>query len=901
MMSPPTTTVPPTSLPPTTTSLPAPIDWWASPDFWTIVAGVAAVLIPAVGVAVWAVRVLRRRSAQQPGVRRRLLGRRGPMIRNDWPTLSPRFTGRTDLLSQLRRQLPKGRPVVLHGLGGVGKTQTVLAYLDHHQRAYQVIWWVRAEQSATLTQDLARLAGPLGLPERADPDQTVVVGAVRRWLTGHRGWLLVLDNATTEHALADVLPSQPLRGQVLLTSRNPMWPDATPVYVHPWTTTESLAFLHSSMPAAQRTDEAGMAALALELGHLPIALEQASAYLHAAPRPLGEYLELLRLEPGRWLDTRGLADDERTVAKTWAAALDELRRTKGAEELLTLCAFLAPDDIPQELLTEGQGALPEPLKAVAGDAGTLDQAVIALRRYSFVTLTDDTLGVHRLVQAVSRHRLSEDQAKTWAGSAVNLVAMFFPEKADEVRAWPDCELLLPHALAAAGHAARVKAEPVATSWLLDRAAVYLQSRARLAEAHEHAEHAVAIVEAAFGPDHRYVASARNDLGLILRDLGDLKGARVQIERALAIEEAALGPDHEMVALRRHNLGVVLQGLGDLKGAREQLERALATVEAALGPDHPTVATYQGNLGMVLESLGDLKGARVQLERALATDEAALGPDHEMVALRRHNLGVVLQGLGDLKGAREQLERALAIHDAALGPDHPRVAVSRANLGAVLLDLGDLDGARGQLERALAVIEAALGRDHPTVASARTNLGAVLLDLGDFNGARVQLERALAIHEATLDPDHPTVANARSNLAAVLQDLGDLDGARVQLERALEIDEAALGPDHPTVADHRSNLGVLLQDVGDLKGAREQHERALQVTEAALGPDHPAVANRRHNLGMALWGLGDLKGAREQLERALAIHEAALGRDHPRTQDIRTKLGGVRQALREGRP
>lgn len=507
----------------------------------------------------WVVRALRQRRARSVGPRRRLLGRNGPVIRNDWPSLSPRFTGRTDLLGQLRRELGRGRPVVLHGLGGVGKTQTVLAYLQRHQRAHDIVWWVRAEQAATLTQDLARLAQPLGLPESADPDQTMVVGAVRRWLATHGRWLLVLDNATTEYALADLLPAQPLRGHVLLTSRNPLWPDASPIYVHPWTKDESLAFLNISLPAAQRSDRASIVALATELGHLPIALEQASAYLHAASRPLDQYLALLRQDLGRWLDVRGLADDERTVAKTWAAALDQLHHTKGADELLTLCAFLAAEAIPRELLSGGAELLPEPLREVVGDQGKLDQAEIALRRYSFANLTDDTLGVHRLVQAVARHRLSEDQYKLWAGSTIKLVARFFPGEAGDVRSWAMCERLLPHALAAAGHAAVVEAEPKLTSWLLDRAATYLQGRARYAEARQHFEHALTIAETALGSDDPDVAVRKNDLALVLQDMGDFRGAREQLERALAISEAALGPDHPTTRVLRDHLARSTKG------------------------------------------------------------------------------------------------------------------------------------------------------------------------------------------------------------------------------------------------------------------------------------------------------------------------------------------------------
>jgi tetratricopeptide (TPR) repeat protein len=146
-------------------------------------------------------------------------------------------------------------------------------------------------------------------------------------------------------------------------------------------------------------------------------------------------------------------------------------------------------------------------------------------------------------------------------------------------------------LAAAGHAERLGVAGEQAGSLLYEASAYLRGRGVYRQARPVAEWALALTEAALGPDHPHMATWRNDLGLVLRALGDLEGARVQMERALAIGEAALGPDHPYVAIRRNNLGGVLRELGDLEGARVQMERALAIGEAALGTDYPAVAGY----------------------------------------------------------------------------------------------------------------------------------------------------------------------------------------------------------------------------------------------------------------------------------------------------------------------
>jgi tetratricopeptide (TPR) repeat protein len=144
--------------------------------------------------------------------------------------------------------------------------------------------------------------------------------------------------------------------------------------------------------------------------------------------------------------------------------------------------------------------------------------------------------------------------------------------------WPRWAVLLPHVLAAADHftalpGGQQDAARDDASWLLDRAAAYLQVHARLAEARPLAERALAIDEAAYGPDHPAVATGLNNLALILKDLGDPDGAQPLAERALAITEAAYGPDHPTVAIRLNNLATILRDLGDPDGARPLAERA----------------------------------------------------------------------------------------------------------------------------------------------------------------------------------------------------------------------------------------------------------------------------------------------------------------------------------------
>jgi tetratricopeptide (TPR) repeat protein len=763
---------------------------------------------------------------------------------------NPNFTGREEHQASLKTALSSGKPAALtqaiHGLGGVGKTQLALEYAYRNVAEYDIVWWVRSEEPATLAADYASLADALDLPEKEATDQLLIIKAVKQWLEQNPKWLLVFDNAKDSVEVRNYIPQGGI-GHVLITSRNPGWRGTTtPLDVKVLERSESVDFL---LKRTGYTDKEAADALAEALGDLPLALEQAGAYMEVKGRTLSDYLNMFIVHKNKLLNRAAPSTDyPDTVATTWDIAFNEVMQiSSSGADLLNLCAFLAPDDIPVELLNSGAQHLPESLTAVASDPLAFDDAVDPLRRYSLVEITAETISVHRLVQAVTRDRLDEDERKKWAEAAVRIVNKAFPFESYDVGTWPVCSRLLPHALAAAEHAEALDVALDLTGRLLNQTGAYLRGRAQFTEAKEMFKQALAIGEATYGPDHPNVAAGVNNLGNVLQDLGDMEGAKKMFERALAIDEATYGPDHPDVAISFNNLGSVLKALRDMEGAKKMYERALAIGESAYGPDHPQVAIYVSNLGLVLHDLGDMEGAKKMFERALAINESAYGPDHPNVAIDVNNHGLVLHDLEDMEGAKKMFERALAIDESAYGPDHPQVAIYVSNLGGVLHYLGDVETAKKMYERALAIDEVAYGPDHPNVAIDVNNLGLVLQALGDIEGAKKMFERALAIDESAYGPDHPNVAIRVNNLGSVLQALGDMEGAKKMFERALAIDEAAYGPDHPDVAIRVNNLGSVLQDLGDLEGAKKMCERALSIFTEYLGEDHPNTVTVQNNL------------------------------------------------------
>jgi tetratricopeptide (TPR) repeat protein len=463
------------------------------------------------------------------------------------------FTGREALLKRLHTQLRTAQTAALgqaiSGLGGIGKTQLAVKYAYRHQLEYRAVLWAYAETTEALTTSYTEIARLLQLPQKDAKEQEEIIQGVKDWLSNHQNWLLILDNADEPDVLIPFLPPK-VGGHLIVTTRaadlsNLGLGFGHVLTVQKFTKQQDVPFLlrRAGLKRVSSQDREYARRIANELDGLPLALNQAGVYLATTGSSLASYWELYQQQRATLLHTLKDREYPRSVAKTLLLSFERVeQRNPAAADLLRLCAFLAPDVIPEELLTKGARELGNVLAPVVEDAHQFNQALADLRAYSLLTRYPQsrTLIVHRLVQAVLRDSMTTETQQQWMQRVVLAVNAAFP--GIKFEDWPICERLLPHALICATWIEQVPFVPAAAH-LLNQVGYYLINRGRYMEAELLLKRALAIREQDLDPMHLDTALSLNDLATLYQRQGKYEQAELLYQRALAIREHLLGAEH----------------------------------------------------------------------------------------------------------------------------------------------------------------------------------------------------------------------------------------------------------------------------------------------------------------------------------------------------------------------
>ncbi|KAJ5753069.1 Disease resistance protein [Penicillium odoratum] len=670
-----------------------------------------------------------------------------------------RFVAREDQLKRVEEILDTTigrRTAVVHGLGGIGKTQLAIAYVKRNRSHFSATIWLNARDETALKQSFARAAEWIlrhypsltyiaSALENRDLDETVK--AVKRWLdepTNDR-WLIVYDNYdnplfgnNTEKGLRhasyveadtdkdddkDLTKAFDLRkflpetdhGAIIATTRSSMVKVGQPVHLRKLENiNDSLEILASVSGREDLRQDPVATDLARRLDGLPLALATAGAYLEQVSISCTEYLQLYR-ESWQQLqkETPQLAAYDQTLYSTWNLSYQHIQQQSPiAAMLLRQWAYFASEDLWYELLKDSGPDQPEWLSTLTENKLTFHKNLRLLCSHGLVEADATTplqhvesrgYSVHGCVHSWMINVLNQglDMGMTWI--AVKCVAVRVP-RLDEHEFWLLIRRLIAHA---------------------DRCLETIDN--------------IQVKEEA--------AEAMHSLGLLYAHQGRLQEAEAMYERALKGKEKALGQEHTSTLKTINNLGALYADQDRLQEAEAMFQRALEGREKAQGREHTSTLDTINNLGNLYMNQGRLQEVETMYKRALEGYEKAWGRGHISTLDTINNFGALYMNQGRLQEAEAMYERALEGYEKAWGLEHTSTLDTVNNLGNLYMDQGRLQEAEAMYKRALEGYEKAWGLEHTSALDTVNNLGNLYMNQGRLQEAEAMYERALEGYEA----------------------------------------------------------------------------------------------------------------------------------------------------------
>ncbi|MEU5216807.1 FxSxx-COOH system tetratricopeptide repeat protein [Streptomyces sp. NPDC020807] len=801
------------------------------------------------------------------------------------PLPNPHFAGREAELSELHRQLGSSTraavlPHALHGLGGVGKTQLALKYVQLHRHEYDRVWWIDAEQPAVIRAQLTMLAPELGLVP--DPQSDTVARVLAALASGapHSRWLLVFDNAGQPNEVIPYLPSligdSEGAGRILITSRHAGWSDrvlATRVDV--FTRAESRAFLRARAPWASSEQADQLADL---LGDLPLALEQCAALQRQTGIAVPDFLAMIEQRRAEVL-AEGVDSITLPVAVVWRASMDALSaQTPGALELLRLLAFFGPEPVAQAFLHDARMLpLPPALMRLARDPLARGRTIRAINQFSLLTVDNvaGTVQMHRLVRAVLQDELSAEEQSDMRHLVHQVIAAHDPGDTQRPEHWRNYADILPHLeptglprcedrhirdtaihlisyLLARGvlRGAAQLGERISTEWrsLLGeddlqtlwatryRASAHWQL-AEFATSRPLSEEVLRRLRETVGDDHEYTLTAAGALAADLRTAGRFAEAMGLDEDAYRRSVNVYGAEDPFTLRAGHNYGVSLRVNGRYGEALDLDRRVYRDRRTVLGLTASSTLFSVNNVARDMRECGEYAAALELQEETLAQYRAQFGDRHPHTMRAIKNMSVTCRKAGRFERARRLAEEALDLYLTIFGAQHIDSLAAFANLANDLRLTGDTEAAERQGAQAVERYREVLGAEHPLTYVAAVNHGAALRAVGRFPQA-LRLDQATAPGlERALYETHPWPLLAHVNLATGMARTGDHESARDLSARCVRTLEDRYGDRHPATLAASCNLSLDLVSCGEEERGTELLASVVRRYRDTLGPDH----------------------------------------------------------------
>lgn len=868
------------------------------------------------------------------------------------PNSSSRFTGRGDILAKLsnyfiphpdfRRQ--RRRIFVLHGMGGIGKTQICLKFSeDMSDRLVNVrslflhasqslfrfshIFWVDASSADTISQCLKGIcslpaAQSSGLVNGSSESALAWMGSLQN------EFLMVLDNADTltSEDLEKFFP--PGNGvNILITTRNPALSCLTVVEnslgVNDMAEEDAISLLLRS--SALDTTDTSLRNIAKgivsDLCCLPLAVDQAGAFIRSGAYNLAEYHNLYKKQSQKLLSSlmfKGASQYNKTVYGTWELSINQLKSKARLNEfdvhaaqiallILNIFAFYHYQRISEDIfknaaensnkrdieVEKGHG-LPLAISLLdhrllhLDDMGEWDsfgfkQGIQILLTLSLI-MRGPSVGVysvHPLVHTWMREIMSDKDKVTYCKMAYIILACSISEN-KETADYAFRQELLPHLKANCQYNTQ-------THDFYDdsheRISMILDEGGYYAEAERLKIEVVEERKKVLGDEHLHTISAMASLASTYRQRGKYKEGEELGNKVLIARRRLLGEDHSDTICTMGNLALIYCRRGKYKEAEEIGSQVFNANVRILGEWHPDTLMAMGNLASTLHEWGHYIEAQELELKVLDMRKRILGEYHPDTINTMGSLATTYSRRGRYKEAEELEVQVQTIKRRLLGEEHPQTIAAMGNHAVTCCCRGKYEEAEEMQSQALNLSKRILGEEHPYTIFAMNNLASIYHQRGKYKEEEELQVKVLDARKRILGEDHPETINTMGNLAATYSERGKYKEAVELGIHTVDAGSRILGVENPHTILAMGQLALIHYQMGNYNEAKDLGIRALDAKRRILGEDHPETILAVELLSITYLRMGQKKEAERAEVQVLEARKKILGEKHPDT--IRT--------------
>jgi tetratricopeptide (TPR) repeat protein len=861
----------------------------------------------------------------------------------------PTYTERPYLTEELGVKLGKRHggaglayAVAVTGLGGTGKTQLVLHYIEGHEEEYDTILWIDVRSEETARSSYERCCRALCLPIEAPtvdvPLQDIpAVQAVLLWLRSedqNKRWLVAVDNADDLSWDVSGIVPKGRTGTVIVTSQDAqasrLLGGRTPrVRVDAMEPEEAVCLVSNYFdePLWRRD---GCLALVEEitecLDRLALAMDLAGARVRADLENGDDMATALRqyIADYKHSQDRLLRDEEfarinsykKTVWTAWETSLASLREVEDRHsdtypvQLLSFVTLLDRANVQDELFRLASLGLEDACNRLDAEVPPWMQVLLLSRgednewddfsyrasvklllRYGLVRPVGEPwkgITMHSLVQW--RAGAGMDQRQHWrlylafmAAACVNVgkVAKTVRFRRHVVVHLPPNERLLKET-------SGMEEEGLWWMWSMVGQVLWEEGRWKEGE-----ELDVKVMEArrrVLGEEHPDTITAKANLATTYSRQGKEDKAEELKVKVLAARRRVLGEEHPDTITAKANLALTYSMQGKEDKAEELKIKVLEEWRRVLGEEHPDTIRAMANLGVTYRNQGRWKEGEELEVKVLEARRRVLGEEHPDTIRAMANLGVTYRNQGRWKEAEELHVKAMEASRRVVGEEHPDTIMAIANLAATYWNQGRWKEAEELQVKVMEARRRVLDKEHPDTIMATANLAATYLNQGRWKEAEELQVKVMETSRRVLGEEHPDTITAKANLALTYSMQGKQAKAEELKVKVLEVSRRVLGEEHPDTIRAMANLASTYRNQGRWKEAEELQVKVMEARRRVLDKEHPDMIRAMANLAATYRKQGRWKEAEELQVKVMETSRRVVGEEHPDTITAMANLG-----------